>query len=290
MDQTTNILQTGITWAAASVFLFTLLKIVLIFLAGFAAIKIVDRFIDVFVKKKNANKDDAALKKSMTLANIFKSSIKWFIYFIVITSVLSEFGMGTAVSSIIATAGVGGLALTFGAQNLVKDMVTGGFMLYEDQYKIGDYIKIAGVEGYVEHVSLRVTKIRSPKGEIVIVPNGQVSIVTNLSRSNAVAIVAVGISYDTTIDKAISSLEKVGEKFMQSVDYVIEKPKVLGVTELADYSVNLKMMCKVKPMRQAEAERTLLKFIKEQFDEDGIDIPFPTHLIKKDANKEEANG
>lgn len=290
MDQTTNILQTGITWAAASVFLFTLLKIALIFLAGFAAIKIVDRFIDVFVKKKNANKDDAALKKSMTLANIFKSSIKWFIYFIVITSVLSEFGMGTAVSSIIATAGVGGLALTFGAQNLVKDMVTGGFMLYEDQYKIGDYVKIAGVEGYVEHVSLRVTKIRSPKGEIVIVPNGQISIVTNLSRSNAVAFSTVGISYDTPINKALESMEKAGDKFMQTVDYVVEKPKVLGVTELADYSVNIKLMCKVKPMRQAEAERTLLKFIKEQFDEDGVDIPFPTYLIKKESVKDEVNG
>lgn len=290
MDQTTNILQTSITWTAASVFLFTLLKIALIFLAGFAAIKIVDRFIDVFVKKRNANKDDAALKKSMTLANIYKSSIKWFIYFIVITSVLSEFGMGAAVSSIIATAGVGGLALTFGAQNLVKDMVTGGFMLYEDQYKIGDYVKIAGVEGYVEHVSLRVTKIRSPKGEIVIVPNGQISIVTNLSRSNAVAFATVGISYDTPISKALESMEKAGDKFMQSVDYVVEKPKVLGVTELADYSVNIKLMCKVKPMRQAEAERTLLKFIKEQFDEDGVDIPFPTYLIKKESVKDEVNG
>ena len=289
MDGSYNLFQTGVTWAAVSALLFVLIKVIIIIALGIAAIKIADKFVDLFVIKKNTKKDDAALKKSITLANIFKSIIKWFVYFIIIMSVLSEFGMGTAASSLIATAGVGGLALTFGAQNLVKDMVTGGFMLYEDQYKIGDYVKVAGVEGYVEHVSLRVTTIRSPKGELFFVPNGQVNIVTNLSRVNYNAMVEVGVSYSTSINKAIESMERAGKVFSQQVDYMAGEPKILGVTKLGDYYVAIKMLCPVKPMHQFEAERTLLKLVKEQFEQDGIEIPFPTYLIKEEA-KEEKNG
>ncbi len=289
MDGSYNLFQTGFTWAAMSALLFVILKVAVIIGLGVLAIRIADKFVDLFVKKRNANKDDAILKKSITLANIFKSIIKWFVYFIIIMSVLSEFGMGTAASSILATAGVGGLALTFGAQNLVKDMVTGGFLLYEDQYKIGDYVKVSGVEGYVEHVSLRVTKIRSPKGELFFVPNGQVTIVTNLSRGNYNASVEVGVSYSTPINKAIESMERAGKVFVEQVDYSAGEPKILGVTKLGDYYVAIKMLCPVKPMHQFEAERTLLKLIKEQFDKDGIEIPFPTYLIKEEA-KEEKNG
>jgi len=281
-----NLFQTELTWEAVAALLFVLLKVAIIIVIGIIAIRVADKFVDLFVHKKNANKDDAALKKSITLANIIKSIIKWFVYFILIMSVLSEVGMGAAASSLIATAGVGGLALSFGAQNLVKDMVTGGFMLYEDQYKIGDYVRVAGVEGHVEHVSLRVTKIRSPKGELYIVPNGQVSIVTNLSRGNYNAAVEVGIPYDTPISKALYSMEKAGKEFSQQVDYLAGEPKVLGVTELGSYYVSIKMICAVKPMRQFEAERALLKLIKEQFEKDSIEIPLPTYLIKEKAKEE----
>lgn len=284
-----DIFNTGITWAAFSTFLFVLLKAALILVVGFAAVKLTYKFVDMFVSKRNAKKDDEVKKKAVTLSNIIKSALKWFIYFIIAMSVLNEFGLGTAASSILATAGIGGLAISFGAQNLVKDMVTGGFMIYEDQYKIGDYVKVAGVEGFVEHVSLRVTKIRSFSGEVYIVPNGQITIVTNLSRGDFNAAIEVGVSYNTPLDKAIESMKKAGKAFAESVDYVKAEPNVLGVTELADYYVALKMVCLVKPMYQFEAERTLLKMVKEQFDKDGIDIPFPTYQLKGDK-KEENNG
>jgi len=284
-----NIFQTGLTWDAVTVVLVALLKAAVIIIVGLLAIKIADKLVDMFVKKKNANKEDAVMKKAITLSNIFKSIIKWFVYFVIIMAVLGEFGMGTAATSIIATAGVGGLALSFGAQNLVKDMVTGSFMLYEDQYKIGDYVKLAGVEGFVEHVSLRVTKIRSAAGELFIIPNGQITIVTNLSRGDYNAAVEVGVSYNTPINKAIESMEKAGRIFAEQADYITDAPKVLGVTELGSYYVNIKMVCKVQPMRQFEAQRALLKLIKEQFDKDGVDIPFPTYLLKGEL-KEKIDG
>lgn len=221
-------------------------------------------------------------RRLKTLASILRSVLKYTVYFIAGMTILDT--LGVPMTSILATAGIGGLAVGFGAQNLVKDVITGFFILLEDQISVGDYVTIEGISGTVVGIGMRVTTIQGATGEINIIPNGSITKVVNYSKANNKAIVDVSISYESDIDKAVSVMRETGIQLMKENQDIVEEPNVLGIVGLGDSGITIRMITTVRPTTQWGVERELRKRIKQAFDRDGIEIPYPhTVVIKKEA-------
>jgi small conductance mechanosensitive channel len=182
-------------------------------------------------------------------------------------------------TSILATAGIGGLAVGFGAQGLVKDVINGFFILFEDQYAVGDFVTIGDTTGTVEEIGLRITKIRSFKGDLTIIPNGQIQKVVNYTRGNMLAVVDVGIAYEMDIEKSIKVIEMVAREYAQENPDIVEEPQVLGVMDLGESQITIRVIARSLPMKQWAVERELRKRIKEAFDRNGIEIPYPRRVV-----------
>lgn len=259
-------------------------KILSIF-AVFIAIKILSRILNAVINKAVERRKNGKIpvdeRKLNTLSAVLKNVIRYTIYFIGIMIILDILGVNT--NSIIATAGIGGLAISFGAQSLVKDIITGFFILFEDQFSVGDYIQIGDFEGIVVEMGIRVTKIRDFSGELHIIPNGNISIVTNKSRGPMSSYVNVRIPYEEDVDKAIEIIERVCKKVKENNNTILEGPSVLGITDLGDSGINIRIIAKTKPMDQWAVERLLRKEIKKAFDMENIQIAYPK-LIIQDGN------
>lgn len=256
------------------------LKIVIIFALAKMAIEILNRIATrVFRFYPRFKIND---KKSDTLLGILKSVIKYGVYIVMGISMLDTLGIPT--QPILATAGLGGIAIGFGAQSLVRDVFTGFFILFEDQYGVGDYITINGVTGTVEEIGLRITRLRSFNGDLHIIPNGEIKEVTNVSRGNSTAIVDVGIAYESDYEKAVSVLAAVAADYFEgNKDKVAEKPEVLGIIKLGESDVIIRTIASTMPMIHWRVERDLRRLILEAFKRENIEIPYPKRvLIEKD--------
>lgn len=259
-----------------------LIKIGIIFMVIFILTKIVNKVINKTIKGRKNYNLLISNKRANTLINILKRSINYFLTFIGVMMTLDLFGIDT--KSIIATAGIGGLAIGFGAQSLVKDLITGIFILLEDQYSVGELIETEGYEGIVEDLGVRVTKLRAFSGELHIIPNGNIKVVTNKTRGAMRALVTVSIAYEEDIDKAIGVLEAVSVKIKDTNDTIIEGPTVLGIANLGDYSVDINIVAKTNPMDQWAIERVIRKASKEALEKAGIEIPYPKSVIIKEKD------
>ncbi|HHW31616.1 MAG TPA: mechanosensitive ion channel family protein [Clostridiaceae bacterium] len=216
-------------------------------------------------------------RKNNTLKSLVQSIMTYVVYFIAILIILGELGVQT--TSILATAGIGGLAIGFGAQNLVKDIITGFFILFEDQYAVGDFVTIGDISGTVMEIGLRVTKIRGFKGDINIIPNGQITRVTNFSRSNSLAIIDMNISYDTDVSEAVKIMEDTANKYAEGNQDIVEKPQVLGITEFGDSKITIRAIVRTLPLKHWGVERELRKLMKEAFNKNGIAMPLPVTVV-----------
>jgi small-conductance mechanosensitive channel len=254
-----------------------ILKILLVIAAVKLSIKVLGALADKFFQKQAESRFVNDTRKVMTMSALTKSIITYTLYFIGLTMIITI--MGIPASSIIATAGIGGLAIGFGAQNLVRDVITGFFILFEDQYAVGDYISLDKHSGIVEDIGIRITKIRDFNGDLHIIPNGNVSDVTNHSRGDMRILFDVRIAYEEDIDKAIKAIEGFFEEYREREPQLTNGPKVLGVSDLADSSVVLKIWAKTKNMEQWRIERELKKGIKEALDKEGVEIPYPKRVI-----------
>lgn len=268
-------------WYSKSIAEITILdkfiRVIVILVLAKIGIKIANIFIDKLFEGQQKFKYRMEERKSNTLAVTLKSIVKYVIYFVGLVMILGVFGIETA--SIIATAGIGGLAIGFGAQNLVRDVITGFFILFEDQFSVGDYISTGDFDGIVEEIGLRITKIRAFSGDLHIVPNGIIETVTNRSRGAIRAWVDVGIAYEEDIDNAISVLNELCIEIASSNDNIVEGPTVLGVSNLGESDVVLSVVAKTKPMEQWSVEREIRKSIKDEFDKKGIEIPYPRRVV-----------
>lgn len=257
--------------------------IIIIFIAIFIITRVVNHIVDKTMNNRRLTRLQINDRRMNTLSEILKKVVKYILVFIGIVVSLDLFSINT--TSIIATAGIGGLAIGFGAQSLVKDIITGFFILLEDQYAVGDYIKIGGLEGIVEELGVRVTKLRDFSGELHIIPNSNVQIVTNRTRGAMRALVKISIAYEEDIERAIKVLEKVSEDLAKSNENIVEGPTVLGVTEFGGSDVVLTVVAKTKPMEQWAVERALRKSIKEAFNREDIEIPY-SKIVVVDGGKE----
>lgn len=252
------------------------IKIILIFLT----IKIILVLINKLINKTLQNKKNEHLlntKRSNTVAEILKKLVRYLLYFLGIVMVLEMFNINT--TSILATAGIGGLAIGFGAQSLVKDIITGIFIFLEDQYSVGDLVQIGSFQGIVEELGLRVTKLRDFSGELHIIPNSSIQIVTNKTRGPMRALVKISIAYEESVDRVIGILEEVCEEIKSSNESIIEGPSVLAVSNLGEYGVDITIVAKVTPGEQWATEREIRKKVKETFDSEGIEIPYPKRIV-----------
>ena len=215
-------------------------------------------------------------KKAKTLSALIKSIVRYIVFFIVILIILDIAGIQTA--PILASAGIFGLAIGFGAQNLVRDVITGFFLILEDQFSIGDYIEAAGVDGTVEEIGFRTTRIRDFGGQLHIIPNVSIDKVTNYVTGNMRVLVEVQVAYKENLEKVLTVLGDMCTKAAEEIEVITDGPRVLGVTDLTESGVKILLWAKTKPMEQWEVTREIRKRAKEALDASGIEIPFP-HLV-----------
>lgn len=254
------------------------ISIIIVFLAINIFIKTLNKVIDKTVNHKKKSTLSGNERKLDTLTAVIKNITKYIIYFIGVIIILDDiFGINT--TSILATAGIGGLAISFGAQSLVKDIITGFFILFEDQFSVGDYVTIGDYSGTVEELGVRITKLRDFSGELHIIPNGNITTVTNIGRGPMRSSVDIAVAYEEDIDRAIKVIEQVCNKIKEGNDNIVEGPTVLGVTELGDSGISITVVAKTNPMEQWALERELKKAIKEAFDRENIEIPYPKMVI-----------
>lgn len=231
-----------------------------------------------------AEKDEGPLseraKRARTLVGFLRRAVAALIYAVALTMVLRE--LGVDITPIIAGAGVAGVALGFGAQGLIKDLISGVFILAEDQFRVGDVIKTAGVAGQVERITLRVTQVRDLEGVVHTIPNGEIKVVSNLTKGFSRVSLDVGVGYKEDLDRVIKLLEQVGRELAADAQYgdlILEPPAVLGVEALAESQVTLRLLTKTQPLRQWDVARELRKRIKLAFDREGIEIPYPHRVL-----------
>ena len=228
----------------------------------------------LFLERRRAASD---LGRIQTLGRVFRYTSGAAIWVIAVSLILNE--LGVSVAPILATAGVAGIAIGFGAQSLIKDLFAGFFLLIEDQVREGDVVNIVGEGGAVEEVTLRYVRLRNFDGHVIFVPNGEIKTVKNLTRDFAQAVIEVGVAYREDVDEALEVMRKVGTEMR--ADPVLGKSiaddvEIVGVERLDDSAVALRCRLKVIPASaQWSVRREFLKRLKKAYDDSGIEIPYP---------------
>lgn len=257
----------------------TLLSCVIAIIVGGILIKISKIVIHRIIKVS----PQLSERKSKTLNTVAQSIFKYIIYFFVFCHILTKLGID--VTSLIAVAGVGSVAIAFGAQSIVQDLLTGMFILMEDQFGIGDVINIDGLNGTVESISIRTTRIRSADGNLHIIPNGQIKALTNMSKGFNRAVVDIGIAYEEDTDRVIAVIQDELSRIFKEklISGILKEPEVLGIISLSESSVDIRISADAEVGENWNIERELRRLIKKRLDKEKIGIPYPqrvVHIVK----------
>jgi small-conductance mechanosensitive channel len=230
------------------------------------------------------------VQRAQAMGSLLKSIVTGLVGVITVIMVLSEIGVDIA--PLIASAGIVGLALGFGAQTLVKDFISGVFMIFEDQYGVGDVVDLGEAVGIVEAVSLRVTRLRAVDGTVWYVRNGEISRVGNQSQNWARAVLDISVAYHEDLARVRGILTDVAHDLWTDEEFqgtVVEEPEVWGVEDLAADGVAVRVVLKTAPLEQWRVARVMRERIKARFDHEGIEIPFPQRVVwhREDASSED---
>lgn len=249
------------------------LVIILMFIALRASKIIANRFLSVFTKRKG---DDEFKKRADTLSSVIRYVLNVVIIVVALMIILGE--LGIEIGPILASAGIVGLAIGFGAQSLVKDVISGFFILLEDQIRVGDVVQIAGKGGVVEKVNLKLTILRDLAGNVHYVPNGQISVVTNMTKDYSRYVFDIGVAYREDVDEVIEVSKQVDESLRTDPEFkddIIEPLEILGLDKFGDSAIIIKARITTKPIKQWRIGREFNRRLKKAFDERDIEIPFP---------------
>lgn len=261
-----------------------IIVVVLVKLLSVVIVGIINRAFKKYTQKYGTK------RKTVTVNKISVYVTKIIIYFLGVVAILDIFGLGSTVTSLLATAGIGGIAIGFGAQSLVKDVITGAFILMEDQIAIGDYVLISGVTGTIEDITLRTTKLRDFNGEQHTVPNGQITVVTNYSRGTTRAVVDMPLPYEEDVNRIRNILEAALEE-ISNEECFAQKPKVFGIVEFAGSAVMMRLVGQCHSMRHGEGARLIREAAYKAYKENGIDVPYNKIEIlggKENENEKDA--
>ncbi len=256
----------------------TALEILLILIAFHFIIRFGCGMLDRAVGMTEARMQEGAnVNRLITLKGLVKSAFRYTMYFVAALTVLPKMGIET--TQFLAGAGVAGLAVGFGAQNLVRDVISGFFFLLEDQFAVGEYVEIDNTHGMIDEMGLRVTKLRDFGGQLHYLPNGSIEVVTNYSRGPMRILVDVDIAYEEDVDRAIAVLEDLCEEMTDVMEILVDGPRVLGLSSLNESSMTLRVWGRAKNMEQWGAEREIRRQIKRRFVREGIEIPYPRRVL-----------
>ena len=252
-------------------------KIVLILVAMYITVKVGNVITRRVIEKHQTFKFSLHERKSQTLIVVLQSILRYVVSFVGIIAIVGMFGnVG------LTLAGIGGVAVGFGSQSLIKDIINGFFILFEDQYSVGDNIDIDGKSGIVESIGLRLTRIRDFNGDLHTIPNGSITKVTNHSRGDMRIMVDVDISRSSDLDRATEVIEDFGTRFCEENDEVVECPKVLGISALKDNGLTIRITSRTKPQANASMEMKLRREIIDLLKRESIGMPFePANLLKE---------
>jgi len=259
-------------------------KLLLIFIFAKLAVRFGNIMITRVVSHRAMRMDE---RRSKTMVTLLLNMMRYVVYFFVFLTVLANLGLD--ITTLIAGAGVAGLAIGFGAQSFVKDVITGFFIIFEDQFGVGDNVMIntnLQIRGNIDEVGLRITKVRAYTGEMHIIPNSQILQVTNYSKTSSLAVIDVSVTYEEDLERVFDLLRRVGEEAEGQVEHMTGKPEVLGVQMFGPSEVVVRMTVDCAPMEHFAVARELRKRIKEAFLREGIEIPYPkqVHLFPKNQS------
>ncbi|TWT00618.1 mechanosensitive ion channel family protein [Planomicrobium sp. CPCC 101079] len=252
------------------------LKVVVIMIAA----GIIVRLLKMIVRKSFAVRIKGPLKynerRQQTLSKLLENVTAYVIYFMAIIAVLSSFNID--VRGLIAGAGVLGLAVGFGAQNLVRDVITGFFIIFEDQFSVGDFVRIGAAEGTVEEIGLRTTKVKGYTGELFIFPNGNITDVVNFSINNSIAVVDVNVAYNADINKVEALIQEFLGTLQDKYEQIIKPPEFLGVQSLTPTEMVVRVVAETLPMQHFAVSRGIRRDLKEFLDANNVEVPLP-HMV-----------
>ncbi len=249
------------------------LKIAFIIILASVIIKVSKKVIEKVFTDNKRKTVRMTKRREETLKKLIENALVYIVYSIVILTILDT--VGIPIGTLLAGAGVAGLAIGFGAQSLVQDVISGFFIVFEDQFAVGDYVFISGVEGDVEEIGLRTTKVRDWTGERYVIPNGNISQVTNYSIHNGVPVVDVNIPYENGVNEAKRVIEAINKEVFAKTDMFMTEPEIIGVQTLDVSHYVIRIISETPPGEQWAAERYLRGEIQSGLYSRGIDIPAP---------------
>ena len=258
------------------------LRVTLILVAAWTATKVLQKFLQSFEKRlleKSVEKGEPpseSEKRIETIIRLIRQAALLALWLTVGLVILKEFGV--EIGPIIASAGIVGLAVGFGAQNLVRDIISGFFIILENQIRVGDVAIVNGTGGLVEKINFRTTVLRDLGGVVHIFPNGTIDTLSNLTNEWSANVFEIGVAYKENTDRVIEIMQQVGQAMQEDETFgrmMLQPPEIFGVDKLADSAVIIKGRIKTKPIRQWDVGREFLRRIKFAFDENNIEIPFP---------------
>lgn len=275
-------LSYGIPLERATAWLFEeSLRVVLIAVLAYFAIRVavlsIDHFEQVVTKRtKNSEHQREFAERLHTIGGLIKNAVNVLVVSAAVLMVLQEFGINIA--PVLTAAGIGGLAIGFGAQNLVRDVISGFFLILEDQIHVGDVVSVDGTSGLVEAVKLRTIVLRDLSGTVHVIPNGSITTLSNMTKEFSYYVIDVGVAYKEDTDHVVDVLHEVGQELQSNEAFgrnILAPLEILGVNDFADSAVTIKIRIKTLPMKQWMVGRELRRRIKKAFDAQGIEIPFP---------------
>ena len=256
---------------------FVALKIIFLLLLTAVVVKFGKRIIERLFLVRQRSPLSYDERRQNTLLKLLQNILTYAVYFASILAILSTFGINVA--GLVAGAGIVGLAVGFGAQSLVKDVITGFFIVFEDQFAVGDQVQIGQSMGVVIEIGLRTTKVKSYTGELHIIPNGNISEVINYSIYNSIALIDISVSYESDIQ----AVENIIKEFLQDLpnkyEELVSIPNLLGVQSLAASEVILRVVAETLPYQQHGVARNIRRDLKEYLEQKGIEIPYPKMVV-----------
>lgn len=273
--QIQNYLETVGQWAITSG-----LQIFLVIILMALALKAVDILTERIFKQKKAKDDIEVQKRAETLSSIAKSVLTGVVFVVAGMMILEK--LGISIGPVLGAAGIIGLAVGFGAQKLVEDVINGFFILLDDQIRINDVVIIEGTGGLVEKVNIRMVILRDLAGNVHYIRNGRIGMVTNMTKEYSRYVFDIGVAYREDTDEVVEVIKGIDEELRndpQFKDDILEPIEILGVDKFDDSAVIIKARTKTKPIKQWYVGREFNRRLKKKFDELGIEIPFPHRTV-----------
>lgn len=242
--------------------------------------KLVERVIRRVIKGRPGQRKEAEAKRENTLIQVVRGVSTIIVWLVALMMLLSEFGV--AIGPLLAAAGVAGIAFGFGGQYLIRDLISGGFIILENQYRAGDVVCFDTTCGLVESITLRMTTLRDLDGTVHHVPHGEVKTVSNLSKGFARVNLDIGISYAADIEQVIAVVNRVGQELAEDPvwkEHILKAPQFARVADFGDSAVIIKILGDTAPIQQWDVTGELRKRLKVAFDREGIEIPYPQRVV-----------